>query len=119
MISCDFKFIDVLFRRIAMAWSCFRNDDKLSFAIKIIEATFVRSILQVRLSVKLKQLYTTYTSSSKHAAWRPDWLTLSERFIVVDSAARKEERFSIAILLSTDLACRGCLENLIQKECKC
>ena len=100
-----------------MAWSCFCSGCELSFATKIIGATFVRPIFQISLSVKLEQLYTT--SSSKHAAWRPDWLTLSERFIVVDSAARKEERFSIAILLSTDLACRGCLENLIQKECKC
>jgi hypothetical protein len=38
-------------------------------------------MFQVRLSVELVQLYTT--SSSKHAAWRPDWVTLSERFIVL------------------------------------
>lgn len=86
MISCDFKFIDVLFRRIAMAWSRFCSGSEPSFAIKTTGTIFVRSIFQVRLSVKLEQLYTT--SSSKHAAWRPDWLTLSERFIVVDAVKK-------------------------------
>ncbi len=58
----------------------------MSFAIKTAgtkqySSVPLRQMFQVRLSVELVQLYTT--TSSKHVAWRPDWLTLSERFIVL------------------------------------